>query len=189
MRLSGLLFLVLLGAVAWFVAAPWLAFRSLRDAAQTGDVPAMARLIDYPAVRRSLEAQLTGAPAAEPETAAADVFKDPLGAIKQALRPDAPAPPAVERYLQPQALAALADGRRPGSPLPPGRKAPFPKVAFWGPDRCRIVVTDPDAPWRRSEFTFERRGIFSWKLSRIVPPPGSPRGSTTAAGAAKAGAP
>jgi hypothetical protein len=186
MRLSGLIFLVLLGAVAWFAASPWLAFRSLRDAARTGDVPAMARLIDYPAVRRSLEVQLTGAPADQPQEA--DLFKDPLGALKQALRPDAPAPPVVERYLEPRALAALADGRRPGSPLPPGRREPFPKIAFWGPDRCRIVVTDPDAPWRRADFTFERKGIFSWKLSRIVLPPRGPRESTTAAGAAKAGA-
>jgi hypothetical protein len=187
MRLSGLLFLVLLGAVAYFVAAPWLAFRTLRDAVRTGDVPAMARLIDYPAVRRSLEVQLTGAPAA-PEPDTADVLADPLGALKQAFRPEAPASPAVERYLTPRALAALTDGRPPGSPLPPGRKAPFPKVAFWGPDRCRIVVTDPDASWRRAEFTFQRKGVFSWKVSRIVLP-AKGRTSTTAAGAANAGEP
>jgi len=168
MRLSGLLFLVLIGAIAWFAAAPWLAFRSLRDAAKTDDVPALAQLIDYPAVRRGLQVQLTGAPPAEPDSP--DVFKDPLGAIKQAFEPQAPVSPAVERYLTPQALAALTDGRRPGSPLPPGRKEPFPKIAFWGPDRCRIVVTDPDASWRRAEFTFQRKGIFSWKVARIVLP-------------------
>ena len=169
MRLSGLLFLVLLGAVAWFVAAPWLAFRSLRDAAKTDDVPALAQLIDYPAVRRSLAVQLTGVQAPEPEQP--DLLKDPIGALKQAFTPDAPVPPEVEHYLTASAIAALADGRRPGQPLPSTVKEPFPKIAFWGPDRCRIVVADPEARSRHAEFTFQRHGIFTWKVARILLPP------------------
>ncbi len=44
MNFAGLIFLVLLAAVAIFVVAPWFTFRSLRDAARTNDVPALTRL-------------------------------------------------------------------------------------------------------------------------------------------------
>ena len=31
-------------------------------------------------------------------------------------------------------------------------------------------MTDPDDTTRRTEFVFERKGIFNWKLERIVLP-------------------
>ena len=165
MRFSGLILLVLLAAIAFFAAAPWFAFRSMRDAARTGDVSALARMVDYRALRESLSAQLTGR---APEPPPPDLLSDPVGALKQVLKPRPAPAPEADLYLQPKVLAALADGRPPFAPLPPGAREPVPTIAFWGPDRCRIAVSDPLDPRRRTEFTFHRRGVYSWKLTRIA---------------------
>ena len=168
MRLSGLILIALVIAAGIFVTAPWFAFRSLRDAARTNDVPAMANLVDYTAVRESLADEISGEPAEAP---APDVFKDPLGAIKHAFTPQRPVPPQVETYVTPQGLYAMTEGRSPTATPPTGKPAdPFPTVAYWGPDRSRIQVADPSNHTRHTEFTFQRKGIFTWKLTRIVLP-------------------
>ena len=182
LNVSGLLFIVLLGVVGFFVTAPWWAFRSMRDAARTGDVPALAQLVDYNAVRQSMSAQLSGRPPAEAPPP--DMLHDPIGAITSMFKPSAPATPEVERYISASALAALADGRPPNAPLAPGAREPFPMIAFWGPDRCRITVADPSLASRKTEFTFQRRGIFTWKLVRIVLPGRAPPAAPAAAPAA-----
>ncbi len=180
MRLTALLLLVILAAVAAFVAAPWFAFRSLRDAARTEDVPALAQLIDYRAVRANLAAELSGR-AAEPPPP--NLLEDPVGAVQEMLKPKAAPPAGFEAVLAPRAIAALADGRPPAEgPLAEGAHEPFPRIAFWNPDRCRIVVADPNDPVRRTEFTFQRRGIYSWKLTRIrYPRPLQPRSAEQSA--------
>ncbi len=172
MRLGSLLLLAILVAGACFVTAPWWAFRSLRDAARTGDVPSLSKLVDYPAVRQSLGDQLAGRKA-EDQAPPPSVFTDPIGAIKHAFTPPPPELPQVEAYVSPRGLADLTAGKSPGQPLP--RREPFPVIAFWGPDRCRITVADPDAHGRKTEFTFQRRGVFDWKLTRILLPPKAAR--------------
>ena len=172
MRLSFplLILIVLLFAAGVFVVAPWFAFRSLRDAAKTNDVPALSQLVDYNAVSDSLEPQITGVPASQ--TPPPDIWRHPIEAIEHAFTPRqaAPSSPQVERFVGSKGLADLSDGLPPGAPLPPAGKEPFPKIAFWGPDRCRITVADPSNPARTTEFTFQRKGIFNWKLNRIVLP-------------------
>jgi hypothetical protein len=169
LNLWSFLLIVLLAAAAIFVAAPWFAFRSLRDAARTNDVPALTQLVDYNAVSDSLEPQLTGQPA--PDQPPPDIWRHPIQAIEHAFAPKkAAAPPLVERYTSSRGLAALAEGVTPGEVLPPKNREPFPMIAFWGPDRCRITVTDPYDKTRSTEFTFLRKGLYEWKLSRIVLP-------------------
>jgi hypothetical protein len=179
------LLIVLVAAALVFVAAPWFAFRSLRDAAKTNDVPALSQLVDYNAVSDSLDPQLTGAPA--PETPPPDIWRHPIQAIEHAFapHPDAAPPPLVQKYMSSTGLAALADGKAPGQPLPPKGHEPFPMVAFWGPDRCRITVADGADRTRKTEFTFQRNGVFNWKLTRIVLPGHAPPASAAAAPAAK----
>ncbi len=147
MRLGTLLLIAILIAVGYFVTAPWWTFRSLRDAARTSDQPALARLIDYDSVRDGLAAEIAGRPPPPPPPAS---------------------PPQTEGYLSARSIAAMADGRGPSQgPVPTGGHEPMPMIAFWGPDRCRISVENPDAPGRKNQFVFERKGIFSWKLERI----------------------
>ena len=163
-----LILLVLLVAAGYFVTAPWWAFRSLRDAARSDDIQAMSQLIDYNAVREGLAAQLSGRPA--PDTPPPDVFHDPIGALKHAFTPPPAPPPGTENYITSKSLADMAEGLPPGAPLPAADKEPFPKIAFWGPDRCRITVAAPGDPTKKTEFTFQRKTIFGWKVVRIVLP-------------------
>lgn len=43
---------------SWYVVSPWLAMRSLSEAAQTGDVEALERKVDFAALRQSAGDQL-----------------------------------------------------------------------------------------------------------------------------------
>ena len=169
MRLSGLILIILAVAAAYFASAPWFAFRSMRDAARTNDVPALANLVDYDAVRGSLADELSGQPVAE--APAPNMFKDPIGALKHAFTPARPVPPQVEGFVTPQGLYSMSEGRAPNAPPAAGKPAdPFPNIAFWSTDRCRIAVSDPAEHTRHTEFTFSRKGLFNWKLTRIVLP-------------------
>lgn len=171
MRLGTIFLLALIVAALAFVTAPWWTFRSLRDAARNNDVPALAKMIDYDAVRQGLADQLAGRP---PEPPPPSIFADPVAALKHMFTPPPPAPPQTERYVSSKAIAAMADGLPPSSgPLPAGAHEPFPTIAFWGPDRCRISVTDPDEATRKTQFVFERKGVFDWKLERILLPHGA----------------
>lgn len=166
MRIGGLILLVLVVVALAFVTAPWWTFRSLRDAARTGDSASLAKMIDYDSVRDGLSAQLAGQPPPPPPS----IWNNPIGAIQHMF--SKPPTPSVQtdRYISAAAIADFSEGVALGAPLPPAGKEPFPHIAFWGPDRCRITVADPADKTRKTEFTFERRGIFVWKLERIVLP-------------------
>jgi hypothetical protein len=157
-----------------FYAAPWFAFRAIREAAGQGDARALSQLIDYDAVRQGLEPELVDAPEPPPP---ANFWRDPIGAVKQAFAPPPPRAPAaqVNRYLTSAAIADLADGMPPGARpnAGAGEHHPFPVIRFWDPKRCRISVAQKRSP--PAQFTFERRGLYTWKLVRILPPGEGPR--------------
>lgn len=168
MRLGTIFLIALIAAVLAFVTAPWWTFRSMRDAARNNDAAALAKMIDYDAVRQGLADQLAGRP---PEPPPPSIWSNPVGALKRMFTPTPPPPPQTERYVSAKAIAAMADGRLPSAgAIAPGREEPMPVIAFWGPDRCRITVADPDNKTRKTQFVFERRGVFDWKLERIVLP-------------------
>ncbi|HTI66181.1 MAG TPA: DUF2939 domain-containing protein [Caulobacteraceae bacterium] len=171
------LFLVGLAlAGAAFVTAPLFAFRSLRAAAEYGDVQALSQLVDYNAVRQSLRTQLR--PASAERGPPADLLHDPLGALRRAWEPASPQAD-VDPYLTPDSLAALAHGRAapaatktvPGGGLFGG---PVPAMRFWSADRVRLGVTDPTRPARETILTFERRKAFSWRLVGVGLPQAAP---------------
>jgi len=165
------LFLVaVLAFGAVFVSAPWFAFRALRAAAQSNDIQAMAELIDFNAVRQNLEGQV------DPEAAAPapDIWHDPIGAMRHMLRPVAPTKD-TDSYLTPAAINTLGAGDHPG---PDTLADTFPgfhgrTIQYWDPNRCRIQVTEADG--RKALFSFERRGLFDWKLVQIRLPQPAPK--------------
>ncbi|MDP1963123.1 MAG: DUF2939 domain-containing protein, partial [Reyranella sp.] len=111
---------LLLAAVIFglaFASAPYFAFRALRAATAAEDVQATADLVDFPAVRKSLTAQLAPTPANQAE--APSIWQDPVGALKRAIEPLAPPEPKVDRYLTQPGLSALTRGYRPGMAPPP----------------------------------------------------------------------
>lgn len=179
MRLFSIVLLLIVTLVAGaFGTAPYFAFRALKAAARVDDVGAIGQLVDFPAVRASLTPQVAGQPAlAEPPS----IWRDPLGAMKQALEPLAPPEPRVDRYLTPRGLYALTLGYAPDDapPIKPppeqawdrtleGVSEPFPSLLYWGPNRVRFQVHRHVGPQDRATiFTFERRGLFTWKLVHI----------------------
>ena len=177
---GNLILLVVIGAVISFFAAPAVGFFAIRSAADANDVAGLARLIDFGAVRQSLRPQLSGNPAA---MAPAPTFmEDPIGAVRRQLEQAAPAAQSdVDAYLTPAALAALTRGEgryashRAAAPEAPAAN-PAPAPVFWGVNRARMAVTDEGGS--RTIFTFERKGLFEWKLVHI----GLPEGVAPASG-------
>jgi hypothetical protein len=174
--LTWIVVLAVLGAALSFVSAPYVGFFALRSAAQSEDVQGLSQLVDFDAVRASLRPQLVSAtPVQAPPPS---VWQDPLGALKHAIEPLQQPAPDVDAYLSPRALAALTRGAgrdaAKAGPTPPGTKtlsAPWPKVRYWGVNRSRLVIPGSGGD---TVFTFERKGIFVWKLVHLGLPAKAP---------------
>ena len=157
--------IAILGVGAVFVSAPWFAFRALRAAAQANDIQALAELIDFNAVRQNLEGQV------DPEAAAPapDIWHDPIGAMRHAFQQPIAPQKDMDAYLTPASINTLAAGT--SDPVHPDTLADtIPGVhgrtiQYWDPNRCRIEVKEADG--RKVLFSWERRGIFDWKLVQI----------------------
>ncbi|MBA4804630.1 MAG: DUF2939 domain-containing protein [Brevundimonas sp.] len=192
--IGNLLLLALVVAVISFFAAPAVAFLAIRSAADARDAAALARLIDYPAVRQSLRPQLAGDAAAR--APAPSFLEDPIGAVRRQFEAGTVPAEDVDAYLTPAALAGLTRGegrfarqRAAGGAAARGGD-PTPSPVYWGVNRARLAVSDEGGS--RTIFTFERRGPFEWRLAHIGLPDGAapvppPRGSAAPAGAARAG--
>ena len=179
-RLWDLVVLAIFVFAAAFATAPWFAFRALKAAAQYEDVQAISELVDFPAVRRSLTAELNETPAAAAPAEPLSIWRDPLGVFKRAIEPIAPPEPKVDRYLTVAGLSALTHGYRPGSaPATPPKPAtamdkakaavagPHATIAYWDPNRVRINVKRPGHPAKTTVFTFRRDQLFTWRLVHI----------------------
>ncbi len=150
LNFSTLLLIVLVGAVACWVTAPWFAFRSMRDAARTNDVAALTQIVDYNAVRAGLSDQLSGRPIAQ--APAPDIWHDPLGALKHAFTPPAPTPPALEGYVPPGAWPPWPTGGRRDRPCPRGARA-VSVDRLLGPRPLSHHGDRPRRAGRKTEFT------------------------------------
>jgi hypothetical protein len=150
--LTGLLAAALLA----FFSAPWFALRAVQSAARDGDVQALAELVDYPAVRAGMQPG-GQAVALGP---APSVWADPIGAVRRAVTAERRAAPEVERRLTPEGLHSLA-----------GEPRLFPQVRHWGPNRVRFAVRTEAG---ETLLSFQRRGVFRWRLVHLSPPRLSP---------------
>ncbi|HEV2081877.1 MAG TPA: DUF2939 domain-containing protein [Brevundimonas sp.] len=176
--LGNLVGLIVATAVVGFFAAPYVGFFGIRAAADAGDQAGLERLIDYAAVRRSLGPQLEGR--AEATAPAPGFLEDPIGAVVRGLeRPTPDRQAEVDAYLTPVALAALTRGegrfaaQRSRSPAPTEAAdgGPWPTPRHWGVDRARMTVEDEGGS--QTVFTFERRGLYEWKLVHVGLPVGA----------------
>ena len=162
-----LIVVAIVGTALAFVAAPFFAFRAVKAAARDGDGNALVQLVDYPAVRQGLRPQVAAATVSAP--APPDIWTDPIGAVRRAIEPVIPTPPAVEPYLSASGLYDLTRGYGPGKAPPDAGKRPFPRLRYWGPNRARFAVAPKGAKAGAGAviFTFERRDLFTWKLVQI----------------------
>jgi hypothetical protein len=159
---------VLALAAVSFTAAPYVAFFAVRSAADAQDVQGLSQLVDFDAVRAGLKTSLTPGQSSQPARPP-NVFQDPVGALKSAMRPVTQPAPNVEAYLTPRALSALTRGEAQDATRPqaPGARppSPWPGIQYWGINRCRLAVHA--GGHGDTVFTFERRGVFTWKLVQI----------------------
>jgi hypothetical protein len=179
--LSTLILIAIVGAAVAFVVAPGVAFFAVRSAAQAQDVQGLAQLVDFGALRTSLRPQLASDPgaAAIQETPRGRWWEDPLGAFRRTVEPMRPAP-SVDPYLTPAALVGLTLGEGRESVdrallndvrVEPGQPQPWPRVRYWGVNRCRLAIPS-ETTAEETIFTFERRGLYDWKLVHIGLPSG-----------------
>jgi hypothetical protein len=115
--------IVVVAALGYAYASPYIALDRLKRAADSRDVEAVNEYVDYPALRESLKSQVTGL-----LTRRLDVQRNgnPLAALG-AMIGVALIGPLVDAYATPDGVAALLNGMPPRGE--PGERPPPPPAA------------------------------------------------------------
>lgn len=171
-----LLLAALIALLAWTAYGPYRTVHAIRDAIRQEDATALARQVDFPALRASLKAQLLDRIARK---AGADAPSNPFAAFGLALASGV-AGGAVDAMVTPAGLGALMEGRKVwnrASGLPPPadddgvqRPEPLKDAQYRYESPSRFTATVHDDQGRPVVFVLTRRGM-DWKLSDIRLPP------------------
>jgi hypothetical protein len=166
--------IVLLLALSTYVAAgPYLTVRAIRRAVVAHDAQALAKQIDFPALRSSLEAQLDDRIV---RSAGADVQASPLGALGLTIA-GAVARTTVDALVTPLGIAAMLQGHivwkrfdEGLSSSEPSSPEPLHNPSYKYESTSRFVATTHDANGRPTAFVLTRHGL-QWQLTDIRLPP------------------
>jgi hypothetical protein len=109
--LTPLAVLILLAFAVWVFFAPHLTLRSMQSAAEAGDVEALSRHVDYPALRESVKQQLSKELGAQIATIAGGSALGRFGAKIAGVLGNNGLDQAVDVMVRPEALSALFAGR------------------------------------------------------------------------------
>jgi hypothetical protein len=166
--------------IGFYLASPLIAFNALKAAAKEGDPDKLERLVDFPAVRDSLKAQMLAAlnksMAADPE-----MRDNPFAGMAMMMVPTM-VNGAIDAYVTPDGLAAMVKGqkpvpdapsREPAEPAaPPEPAEPAPKVkttlGYSDLNTFRVRI-DPEETGALT-MVMHRSGLFDWELKRIELP-------------------
>ncbi|GHA05860.1 DUF2939 domain-containing protein [Oceanisphaera arctica] len=181
------LLLLILGAVGYVVAAPWLTAYQISDAVDQRDSAALAEQVEFDSVRLSLKQQLNSRVLRE---LGADNKQNPFAALGASLA-NMMVDGLLDTYMTPVGIERLMRGETPApgipesSPLPPSdtggsndsdtgksdaeRKKLFSDARMGYQTLDRFVVTVTDEKGREADFVLSRRGL-DWKLTAIVLP-------------------
>ncbi len=163
-----------LALVAWTAAGPYMTLRAIGNAAQDRDARALAKQVDFPALRGSLKAQLTDRIVREAGDGAHD---NPLAALGLTVATGL-AGGLVDAMVTPLGLGAMMEGRRTwdrvGNVPPPvgdpsdaaSRPRPLQGAEHRFESLSRFTATVHDDQGRPVVFVLTRRGL-AWKLSDI----------------------
>ena len=167
----------LLVLLAWVGSGPWRTLEGIRQAVKTEDARALARHVDFPALRASLKPQLQDrlVRAAGPEAQSGRFAA--LGLVVAS----GLAGGLVDAMVTPAGLGAMMEGRKvwnraAGLP-PPSRRdtgaqpdpVPEPRLRYESPSRASATVTLDDGG--DLVLVLTRQGL-RWRLSEIrLPPP------------------
>jgi hypothetical protein len=191
-----LIVIVVIAALGFFYASPYMALNTLKRAADARDVQTVNEYVDFPALRESLKQQVTGL-----LTRRLDVQGNgnPFAAIG-AMIGVALIGPLVDAYATPDGVAALLNGMPPrgnpgerppvpaGANNPPAATAPAPEPAHPAAGNNGNSATPPQPPQTTAgyhglnEFVvsyqhgvgdarysaiLRREGLFTWKLAAV----------------------
>ena len=167
----GLFVILLLIGLYVFAVSPALAVRGLIQAAEDGDIAALERRVDFPALRDSFKAELDGRMRAEmrEELRGEDAGLAALGMMLAPTLMDS----AVDTLVTPEAVAFMVEsGDAPGDEA----RAASPEASDGGDiqrsygyrDLNTFVITliDPDRPDQPLDLLMRRHGL-GWRLSGI----------------------
>lgn len=183
--------------VVAYVASPMATLASLRSAARAGDRDRLEQLVDFPAVRTGLKAQLAANIAAEMQ-ADPELRDNPFAALGAALVPVI-IDRVVDTYATPEAIATMVETAK-GPSTPNADADPIVEQAvsgssataghdlqahysYVGLNRFRARLENSTTPGQSITLVLERRGVFRWQLIRIdleLPKAGSPQAPQTA---------
>ncbi|MFZ5638996.1 MAG: DUF2939 domain-containing protein [Pseudomonadota bacterium] len=179
--------LLVVGAIAclvWIYFAPHLTVHAMHRAAVRGDAAALARHVDFPAVREDLKAQFAEAAAARLGGDGSGGWRDVGAALATAA-----AAPAIDGLVSETSLGVLFAGRdiartafdpSPSPRASSGAPTANASAHAWNPtmayaDASTFTATfDLDGdPSRPVTLIFKRQRLLWWKLSAIRLPPRS----------------
>jgi len=172
-----LLVVVLLALAGWIAAGPFLTINAIREAVAEEDTAALAKHVDFVAVRRSLRAQVEDTLA---RRAGVDAQNNPLGAFALGLANQA-AGGIVDALATPAGIGAVLQGRgllhrlsgggvdpNDGlSHVPPPDPLRDASYRFESPSRFSATVRNADGD--PVVFVLTREG-FKWTLTDIQLP-------------------
>lgn len=165
---------VVLAVFAYAAAGPHLTVRAIGDAVRAQDAAALARQVDFPALRSSFKAQLSDRIARE---TGIDAQSNPLAALGLAIV-NGLASGAVDAMITPTALGALIEGRKvwdraSGVPMRDSdaarakpRPKPFANASYRYESVSCFTATVIDEQGRPIVFVLTRHGL-NWTLSDI----------------------
>ena len=166
---------VLAALLAYAAVGPYLTVNAIREALKAEDPRALARQVDFPALRASLKAQLGDRLVRE---AGPEVQASPFGAIGLALA-NGLVGGIVDAMVTPVGLAAIMEGRRtwrrvdgfgalpsesPPADAEPGEPLHGAVYRYESPSRFTATVQDESG--RPVVFVLTRDGL-DWNLSDI----------------------
>jgi hypothetical protein len=153
---------IVLAAVSWLYASPYLAVNGMRNAAEAHDAQRLSGYIDFPALKEnlkgSLNAKITG------DVRASD---NPLAAMGSALGAMI-INPMVDVFVTPEAIGRLMKGQKPtltgnSDDGKPGAKAET-RMGYEGVNRFVVSVRKQGDQGEPVAMVMQRDGLASWKL-------------------------
>ena len=185
-KIKYVLLLLMLCAVGYVVAAPWLIAYRISDAVDQRDSAALAELVEFDSVRQNLKQQLNsrvlrelGAdnkqnPFAEFGASLANMMVDGLldtymtpAGIERLMRGETPAP-GIPESSPPLVNTDGSDDAASGKPNAERQKL-FSDARMGYQSLHRFVVTVTDDEGKQADFVLSRRGL-DWKLTAIMLP-------------------
>ncbi len=164
---------LLVALVVYVFVGPYLSVRAIRRAVVAQDAAALAKQIDFPALRSSLKAQVEDRMV---RNAGADIQASTLGAFGLKIA-GAVADTTVDAMVTPTGLGALIQGhilyKRFDDGLSssePSSPEPLHDASYKYESPSRFVATTHDSHGRPMVFVLTRHGL-QWQLSDIQLPP------------------